>query len=120
MPYSEEDAIIIKHYRQTYNWGSRKILSQLGSGKKWTRDGIEYIIQRVDETGSHKGREVDGLVRAHGLFQTFENVSRPLWTIICVHSLKYKKMNKIHDYLTSVFVQIEYDTFLIGVFHFAG
>ena len=57
MPYSEEDAIIIQNYRQTYNWGSRKVLSQLGSDEDWTRDGIEYIIKKVDETGSHNRRK---------------------------------------------------------------
>ena len=33
MPFSDEDKIIIKHYRQRYNWGSRKILTELGEDK---------------------------------------------------------------------------------------
>ena len=64
MPFSEEDRIIIKHYRQTYHWGSRKILAKLGAGKNWTRVGIEYLIKKVDTTGSHERVKGSGRPRS--------------------------------------------------------
>ena len=54
MPFTEEDKIIIKHYRQNYGWGSRKIFSRTGNGKPWTRIGIEHLIEKVDKTGSQQ------------------------------------------------------------------
>ena len=60
MPFTEEDQIIIKHYRQTYGWGSKKILSNLGDQKEWTRRGIDYLIRKIDRTGSHKRIEGSG------------------------------------------------------------
>ena len=54
MPFTEEEKIIIKHYRQTYSWGSWKILTELGDNKSWTRVGIEYLIKKIDSTGSHE------------------------------------------------------------------
>ena len=39
MLFTEEDKIIIKHYRQNYGLGSRKIFSRIGNGKAWTRNG---------------------------------------------------------------------------------
>ena len=57
MPFTEEDQIIIKHYRKTYGWGSKKILSNLGDGKNWKRSGIDYLIRK---TGTHKRIEGSG------------------------------------------------------------
>ena len=53
MPFSTEDKIIIKHYRRTYKWGSVAILRNLGKEKDWTRRGIDYLLQKIDATGSH-------------------------------------------------------------------
>ena len=71
MGFSEEDRIIIKHYRQMYNWGSRKILTQLGDGKGWTRMGIETLIQKIDATGTHERRKGSGRPRTA---RTQENI----------------------------------------------
>ena len=60
MPFTEEDQIIIKHYRKTYGWGSKKILSNLGDGKNWKRSGIDYLIRKIDKTGTHKRIEGSG------------------------------------------------------------
>ena len=54
MPFPEEDKIIIKHYRQNYGWGSRKVFSRIGNGKPWTRVGIQHLIEKIDKTGSHQ------------------------------------------------------------------
>ena len=64
MPYTTEDKIIIKHYRQTYQWGSRQILAKLGKDKNWTRDGIEYQIKKIDATGSHERIKGSGRPRS--------------------------------------------------------
>ena len=54
MPFTEENKIIIKHYRQNYGWESRKIFSRIGNGKPWTRIGIQHLIEKIDKTGSHQ------------------------------------------------------------------
>ena len=64
MPFTEGGKIIIKHYRQTYNWGSRKILTELGDNKSWTRVGIEYLIKKIDSTGSHERIKGSGRPRS--------------------------------------------------------
>ena len=57
MPFSTEDKIIIKHYRQTYKWGSVAILRNLGKEKDWARRGIDYLLQKIDATGSHERKK---------------------------------------------------------------
>ena len=52
MPYTYEDRIAIKHYREKYRWGSKHILKELGSRKNWTQRGIQAIIEKVDATQS--------------------------------------------------------------------
>ena len=54
MPFTEEHKIIIKHYRQNYGWGSRKIFPRIGNGKPWTRIGIQHLIEKIDKTGSQQ------------------------------------------------------------------
>ena len=56
MPYTYEDNVIIRHYRQFYGWGSQRILSQLGDGKDWTRAGIQEIINKFDTLDREIGR----------------------------------------------------------------
>ena len=60
MPFSNEDRIIIKHYRQTYNWGSVKILRNIGEGKNWTRRGIDFLLKKIDDTGTQERRKGSG------------------------------------------------------------
>ena len=66
MPFSDEDKIIIKHYREKYNWGSKKILKELGQepGKKWSRSGIVFLLNKIDSTGSIERREGSGRPRS--------------------------------------------------------
>ena len=49
MLFTEEDKIIIKHYRQNYGWGGRKIFSRIGNGKPWTRIGTQHLIEKIDK-----------------------------------------------------------------------
>ena len=66
MPYSEEDKYIIKHYRERYGWGSLKIFNELGQdpGKNWTRNGISYLIRKIDATGSIERKKGSGRPRS--------------------------------------------------------
>ena len=52
MPYTDEDRWLIKHYRQVYGWGSKKMMSVPGEGMNWTQSGIQKIVEKVDATGS--------------------------------------------------------------------
>ena len=60
MPYTEYEKFLIKHYHTEYGWGSRKILAEWGEGKKWSRGGIQKIIEKLDETGSLDRRPGSG------------------------------------------------------------
>ena len=60
MPFSNEDRIIIKHYRQTYNWGSVKILRNIGEGKNWTQRDIDFLLKKIDDTGTQERRKGSG------------------------------------------------------------
>ena len=48
MPWTFEDKIIIRHYRQNNGWGSRRIFSTLREDKDWTQSGIQKIIEKID------------------------------------------------------------------------
>ena len=80
MPFTDEDKIIIKHYRQFYKWGSQKILSTLGEGKDWTRPGVEYIIQKIDATGSHERRKGSGRPRSVRTEENVEEVEEEIFS----------------------------------------
>ena len=64
MPYSLEDKHIIKHDHTKYKWGSQKILNQLGNGKKWSRGGIQKLIEKIDKTGSIVRKKGSGRPRS--------------------------------------------------------
>ena len=71
MPFTEEEKIIIQHYRQTYGWGRFKIFTHLGEGKDWTRDGVKYLIRKIDKTGSYERVKGSGRPRSA---RTAENI----------------------------------------------
>ena len=76
MPFTEEGKIIIKHYRQNYGWGSRKIFSRIGNGKPWTRIGIQHLIEKIDKAKVFqvKIRSVEHLCERLG--EAWEQISR--------------------------------------------
>ena len=74
MPFSNEDRIIIKHYRQTYNWGSVKILTSIGQGKNWTRRGIDYLLKKIDDTGTQERQKGSGRPQSARTDENIEEV----------------------------------------------
>lgn len=63
MVFSEEDKNLIKFYRINRNNGARKIL-KLFPEKRWTLRGIQYLINKIDETGSFARRIGSGRPRS--------------------------------------------------------
>ena len=58
MPFSTEDKIVIKHYRIEKNYSAMKLLREFPD-KNWTRSGLDYLLRKIDETGStYRKKEV--------------------------------------------------------------
>ena len=49
MPFSYEDKIIIKHYRQDFKWGRRKLIRNFPQ-KIWSPGGLDKLLRKIDET----------------------------------------------------------------------
>ena len=71
MPFSEEDKVIIKHYRIDKGYGARRLLTEFPD-KPWTKSGLEYLLAKIDETGSVERAEGSGRPRS---VRTPENVA---------------------------------------------
>ena len=80
MPYSLEDKHIIQHYHTKYKWGSQKILNQLGNGKKWSRGGIQKLIEKIDETGSIVRKKGSGRPRSARTAENIQNVREEIFS----------------------------------------
>ena len=70
---SEEDQVIIKHYRIDKGYGARKLLAEFPD-KGWTRSGLEYLIRKIDATGSHKRVDGSGRPRSARTEDNIESV----------------------------------------------
>ena len=53
MPFTEEDKILIKHYRMEKKHGRMKLLHEFPH-KGWTLGGLETLLKKIDETASFK------------------------------------------------------------------
>ena len=51
MPISAEDKVVINHYRIEKNYSAAQLLSEFPE-KNWTRGGLDYLLHKIDETGS--------------------------------------------------------------------
>ena len=51
MPFSEEDKIIIKHYRIDKGYTATKLLYEFPD-KNWTKGGLDHLLAKIDATGS--------------------------------------------------------------------
>ena len=74
MPFTEEDQIVIKHYRQFYGWGYVKIFNHLGTGKKWSIEGVKYLVNKIDERGTHERVKGSGRPRSARTEENIEEV----------------------------------------------
>ena len=59
MPFSEEDRILIKHYRIDKKYGVKKLLKEFPE-KPWTKGGLEYLIRKLDSTSAVTRKEGSG------------------------------------------------------------
>lgn len=62
MPFSEEDKVVIKHYRMEKGYGARRLLSEFPD-KGWTLGGLKTFLEKIDATGSVERREGSGRPR---------------------------------------------------------
>ena len=74
MPFTEEEQIVIKHYRQFYGWGYVKIFNHLGTGKKRSIEGVKYLVNKIDETGTHERVKGSGRPRSGRTEENIEEV----------------------------------------------
>ena len=61
--YSEEDKILIKQLRISKGWGARRMMNEFPD-KPWSERCINYIISKIDETGTTDRREGSGRPRS--------------------------------------------------------
>ena len=62
MPFTEDDTIIIKHYRSKKGYGRTKLLSEF-SKRGWTLGGLGKLLKKLDETGSVQRKARSGWPR---------------------------------------------------------
>ena len=63
MPFTEEDKILIKHYRQDLGYTVTKLLRSF-PGKGWTEGGLKYFIAKIDATGTIERKKGSGRPRS--------------------------------------------------------
>ena len=51
MPFSDEDKILIKHYRLDKRYGQKRLLAEFPE-KNWKAGGLDKLIRKIDVTGS--------------------------------------------------------------------
>ena len=57
MPFTEEDRILIKHYRLDKGYKATRILKEFPF-KDWSLGGLKKLLNKIDRTGKHKRLEV--------------------------------------------------------------
>ena len=51
MPFTEEDKILIKHYRIDKGYTATKLFSEFPD-RNWTKGGLDTLLAKIDATGS--------------------------------------------------------------------
>ena len=59
MPFTEEDEILIKHFRMEKKYGRMKILHEFHN-KGWTLGGLDTLLKKIDETAIIKRKAGSG------------------------------------------------------------
>ena len=62
MPFSNEDKILIKHYRLDKGYGAKRLLIEFPD-KGWTLGGVRTLLEKIDQTGSVDRQEGSGRPR---------------------------------------------------------
>ncbi len=78
MPFTEEDKIIIKHYRIEKGYGRTKLLKEFPN-RGWTLGGLGDLLKKLDETGSVRRKVGSGGSRT---VRTEENIDEVLTAIL--------------------------------------
>ena len=68
--FSYEDKVLIKHYRQRFKWGARKIKREF-KDKRWNLRGLQYLLKKIDGTGDILRKKGSGRPRT---VRTSENI----------------------------------------------
>ena len=51
MSFSNEDKVIIKHYRLEKGYGKKRLLKEF-SDCQWSESGLRNLLKKIDTTGS--------------------------------------------------------------------
>ena len=74
MPFTEEDKIVIKHYRSEKRYGRRKLLKEFPN-RGWALGGLVKLLEKLDETGSVQRKAGSGRPRTVRTEENIEKVS---------------------------------------------
>ena len=75
MPFSNEDKILIKHYRLDKGYGAKRLLIEFPD-KGWTLGGVRTLLEKIDQTGSVDRQEGSSRARTA---RTEENSNHNNW-----------------------------------------
>ena len=74
MPFTEEDKIIIKHYRSEKGYGRTKLLEEFPN-RGWTLGCLSILLKKFNETGSVQKKAGSGRPRSVRTEQNVDQVS---------------------------------------------
>ena len=56
MPFTDEDKVLIKHYRLTKGYGRKKLLKEFPE-KNWSKTGLQKLLKKIGKTGDIKRKQ---------------------------------------------------------------
>ena len=59
MPFTDEDKVLIKHYRLTKGYGRKNLLKEFPE-KNWSKTGLQKLLKKIDETGDINRKQGSG------------------------------------------------------------
>ena len=73
MPFTNEDKIIIKHYRLEKNYGRKRLLREFPD-KGWTVGGLDTLLKKIDKTGGIERKKGSGRPKSARTDENIETV----------------------------------------------
>ena len=73
MPFTDEDKVLIKHYRLTKGYGRKKLLKEFPE-KNWSKTGLQKLLKKIGKTGDIKRKQGSGRPRTSRLDANIEAV----------------------------------------------